>query len=206
MGASTELPLSLESVERKVISGASSYEADRTSSGGCDGACNEARNICTRAHARGRDIERSGGPVYVERRDASGGGRGGGEKQDNGDGASCGADGSSTERDEESGNGGDGESDLEGGSVRACLSRGEALCEWTAFGKDLLDSGEEMLPKDGNKENSIRRKALCRLCARKKYGHLGKGNRAPIPRCLQDRIGGKWPEANSELRMGFREN
>ena len=223
MDTSNELPISRENAEMRLASGASGNETVKTSSVAGDDACyKDASKNCTRVHAR----ESNGGAVSVGRPDGRSVGRRGGGKEDNGDGlrevkgevqrhnrgdskcpiesdndcTSCegGIDRSGTME--------DGESDLEGDSDRVCLFCGEVPCDWATFGKDLLDSGEDMFPKESAGENSVRRKALCRLHTCKKYGHLGKGNRVPIPKCVQDRIRDKWPEANSELCMGFREN
>ena len=66
--------------------------------------------------------------------------------------------------------------------------------------------------EDGNKvddddvlvTNERMRKALYRLFTYMKFGHLGRGNRIPIPQCVVDKFREAYPEPDG-VYMGFHE-
>ena len=52
---------------------------------------------------------------------------------------------------------------------------------------------------------NVVRKALYHLFTYLKYGHLGRGNRIPIPSCVMEKIREEYPDQNREF-MGFCED
>ena len=87
-------------------------------------------------------------------------------------------------------------------------------CEWIEFGKSLLENVNLIYPKDGNGEriddrnvvvdNERVRKTFCRMFTREKHGHLGKGNRIPVPNCAVQKIREAFPDPEDK-HMGFHE-
>ena len=67
----------------------------------------------------------------------------------------------------------------------------------------LVDGVKIVVDKDGVAvSNAKMRKALYRLFTYKKFGHLGKGNRIPIPNCVTDKIKEMYPD-DDDSYMGF---
>jgi len=87
-------------------------------------------------------------------------------------------------------------------------------CEWNEFGKEALEKADMMYNtnKEGKKvdddgvlvTNARMRKALYRLFIYMKFGHLGRGNRIPIPQCVGDNFREAYPEPEG-VYMRFHE-
>ena len=95
-----------------------------------------------------------------------------------------------------------------------CAVCGSMPCEWIEFGKEALEKADMTYNtnEDGNKvddddvpvANARMRKALYRLFTYMKFGHLGRGNRIPIPPCVVDKFREAYPEPDG-VYMGFHE-
>jgi hypothetical protein len=73
-------------------------------------------------------------------------------------------------------------------SEAVCLRCGSTPCEWITYRKGIIEGGQEMYSEEENVENYKKRKAMYRLFTYQKYGHLGKGNRIPIPIYVIEKI------------------
>ena len=100
-----------------------------------------------------------------------------------------------------------------------CITCGAGPCEWEQYGRQAIDMvlGEFILDSNSpgmyihTRDNSTVgrsavRKATYRIFTYLKYGHLGKGNRVPIPECVLCRIREAFPEENEENYVGFQES
>ena len=90
-------------------------------------------------------------------------------------------------------------------SEAVCLRCGSTPCEWITYGKDIIEGGQEMYSEEENVENNKKRKAMYRLFTYIKYGHLGKGNRIPIPICVIEKIREMFPSPDGNY-MGYMSN
>ena len=86
-----------------------------------------------------------------------------------------------------------------------CLRCGSTPCEWITYGKDIIKGGQEMYSEEEDVENNKKRKAMYRLYTYLKFGHLGKGNRIPIPICVTEKIRGMFPSSDGDY-MGYMSN
>ena len=86
-----------------------------------------------------------------------------------------------------------------------CLRCGSTPCEWITYGKDIIEGGQEMYSEGDNVENNKKRKAMYHLFTYLKYGHLGKGNRIPIPICVVEKIRETFPSPDGNY-MGYISN
>ena len=97
---------------------------------------------------------------------------------------------------------------------RICQSM---ACEWEELGEGVVEQsnflynreqrdGQEVIVDDNGVvvPNSKMRRALYRAFIYLKFGHLGKGNRIPIPSCVTKKIREMYPEADGNY-MGFHE-
>ena len=86
-------------------------------------------------------------------------------------------------------------------------------CEWGEFGEGVRDQsrhlyhheqrdGKEVVVDDNGAvvPNNTLRKQLYQIFTYLKYGHLGRGNRIPIPSCVLTRIREMFPDNKF---MGF---
>ena len=100
---------------------------------------------------------------------------------------------------------------------KVCIDCGGTPCEWDELGPDLLERIDSMhrretldgvvvvVDDNGNRvENKAMRKAIYRMFTYSKYGHLGRGQRIPIPDCVLREIRNMYPERDGEY-MGFED-
>ena len=95
-----------------------------------------------------------------------------------------------------------------------CAMCGSMPCEWIEFGTSLLENVNMTHPTDGDGEriddrnvvvdNARVRKTSYKMFIREKYGHLGKGNRIPVPNCVVIKIREAFPDPEDK-HMGFHE-
>lgn len=95
-----------------------------------------------------------------------------------------------------------------------CATCGSMPCEWIEYGKKALDQANCMYRTNANGgkvddtnaevSNNRMRKALYRLFTYLKFGHLGRGNRIPIPECVMKEFRKAFPDAGDEY-MGYYE-
>ena len=88
-------------------------------------------------------------------------------------------------------------------------------CEWLEYGRQALDESKQRYNIDENGShvekngalvpNSTIRRATYRLFTYKKYGHLGRGLRIPIPQCVLDKVREAFPEADGVYHGLFEE-
>ena len=100
------------------------------------------------------------------------------------------------------------ESDIEEEKMESevvCLWCGSTPCKWITYGKDIIEGGQEMYSEGENVENNKKRKAMYHLFTYLKYGHLGKGNRIPIPICVVEKIRETFPSPDGNY-MGYISN
>jgi hypothetical protein len=106
------------------------------------------------------------------------------------------------------------ESECEEEDVAVCEVCGGTPCEWEEFGIELMENmkmmydhgndGDPVKDRDGNiVANSTVRKGAYKLFTYMKFGHLGKGNRIPIPHCVTKKIRERYPEPDGNY-MGFQ--
>ena len=100
---------------------------------------------------------------------------------------------------------------------KVCVDCGGTPCEWDELGPDLLERVDLMhrrekiegvtvvVDDNGNRvENGAMRKAIYRMFTYIKFGHLGRGQRIPIPVCVLREIRNMYPERDGDY-MGFKE-
>ena len=100
---------------------------------------------------------------------------------------------------------------------KVCVHCGGTPCEWDELGPDLLQREQSMhrretidgviIVVDDNDNcvyNRAMRKAIYRVFTYIKYGHLGRGQRIPIPECVLREIRNMFPERDGEY-MGFKD-
>ena len=95
-----------------------------------------------------------------------------------------------------------------------CAICGSMPCEWIEFGTSMLQNVNMTYPTNGDREriddsnvvvdNERMRKTLYKMFTREKYGHLGKGNRIPLPNCVVVKIREAFPDPENKY-MGFHE-
>ena len=96
-----------------------------------------------------------------------------------------------------------------------CIYCANTPCEWHVYGQELLRNtalmhyretrnGKEVVVDESGNEvsNASMRKAMYRMFTYLKFGHLGKGNRIPIPQCVADKIREIYPAEDGKY-MGF---
>jgi hypothetical protein len=101
--------------------------------------------------------------------------------------------------------------------VIVCQICGSTPCEWAEFGDEVKDYSKRlyihkamngtiaMTDRDGNFiPNKKMRKALYKTFTYLKFGHLGRGNRIPIPLCVVSKIREMYPEPDGNY-IGFHE-
>lgn len=97
--------------------------------------------------------------------------------------------------------------------TEVCEDCGSAPCEWREWGRDVLSIADKrftwssdgtILVDEGGTETpcSIVRKNFYQLFTYLKYGHLGRGVRIPIPRCVEQEIRRRYPEPDGNY-LGF---
>lgn len=96
--------------------------------------------------------------------------------------------------------------------VQVCSQCGGTPCEWDEYKEELLQCNTELLASDSSdnsladnidpERNSKMRKALYKSFTYIKFGHLGKGNRIPIPACVTSKIRQLYP-SSGERYVGF---
>ena len=99
-----------------------------------------------------------------------------------------------------------------------CVICSGTPCEWDEFGPELLsrqslmvrrevdDDGIEKLIDSAGRtiQNSKMRLYLYRLFTYLKFGHLGRGNRIPIPNCVTSQIRNLYPDKTyTEFRQAL---
>ena len=102
-----------------------------------------------------------------------------------------------------------------------CVICGGTPCEWDEFGPELIsrqslmvrrevgDDGIENLIDSAGRSifNNKMRLYLYRLFTYLKFGHLGRGNRIPIPNCVTSQIRNLYPDATyTEFRQALQRN
>ena len=110
--------------------------------------------------------------------------------------------------------------DLEGENedkedVPVCNICGGTPCEWDDYGKQCLITMGERFTADPHKEgqyvcnrddacytSGAVRKLIYKMFTYQKHGHLGKGNRIPIPSCVVKKIRKSYPDP-LEVYIGF---
>ena len=103
------------------------------------------------------------------------------------------------------------------GEVIVCQICGGTPCEWVEFGDEVTGYSKRLYTHevtegvialkdpDGNVvPNSKMRKALYKTFTYLKFGHLGRGNRIPIPSCVVSKIREMYPDPDGNY-MGFHE-
>ena len=98
---------------------------------------------------------------------------------------------------------------------KTCVICASTPCEWEEFGTKVVEHSRTLYRREmrGEKEvvvfdngavvpNNTMRRQLYRIFTYLKYGHLGKGNRMPIPSCVTTQIRNMFPD---EEYMGFME-
>ena len=89
-----------------------------------------------------------------------------------------------------------------------CVICGGSPCEWAEYGEELLGRQSLMVRRgvDENGEDSLidstgrpitnkkMRLYMYRLFTYLKFGHLGRGNRIPIPSCVTTQIRNRYPD------------
>ena len=102
------------------------------------------------------------------------------------------------------------------GDEEVCLVCGGTPCEWCEFGMKAAEMMDVQFSKAcvngvmvytrlmDNVEvgPNVIRKAIYKAFVYQKYGHLGKGNRIPIPDCVVNEIRKLYPDKSY---MGFKE-
>ena len=101
--------------------------------------------------------------------------------------------------------------------VTVCQICGGTPCEWVEFGEEVkeyskrlyshedIDGVIALTDRDGNViPNNKMRRALYKTFTYLKFGHLGRGNRIPIPSCVVRKIREMYPEPDGNY-MGFHE-
>lgn len=95
-----------------------------------------------------------------------------------------------------------------------CAICSSVPCEWLEFGKPSLehflnrytvsDEGERVDDDGIPVPNTKIRKAVFKMFTYNKYGHLGQGNRIPIPQCVMDKVREAFPESDCSY-LGFHD-
>ena len=88
-------------------------------------------------------------------------------------------------------------------SLVACTKCGNSPCLVWLIGADLLQDGERHKRSNdaGNRQVRFR---LCRSFTRQMHGVLGKGNRVPMPKCIENMIKSKFPNEDGSDFAGHR--
>lgn len=100
-----------------------------------------------------------------------------------------------------------------GDELPVCEYCGGSPCEWDEWGLETIDATVGRFQWTQNNtvlvdENCLEvsrsfvRKTLYQLFTYVKYRHLGRGNRIPIPTCVEREIRQRYPEPNGEY-MNF---
>ena len=98
---------------------------------------------------------------------------------------------------------------------QVCTDCGGTPCDWYAYGFQIMQELSKLYEPNSESDvtyiriadwacvnASSARKAAYKMFIYMKYGHLGKGVRIPVPRCVVAEIRDKFPDANEEY-MGF---
>jgi hypothetical protein len=99
-----------------------------------------------------------------------------------------------------------------------CVICGGTPCEWDEFGPELLrrqsllarrsgsdEGGEDLVDRNGRPITYTKMRAfLYRTFTYMKFGHLGRGNRIPIPNCVVREIKKLYPDPEGYY-TGFRD-
>ena len=115
--------------------------------------------------------------------------------------------------------------DIDEDEQPVCEHCGASPCEWQQYGEDALEvisfkfipvEEPQYLGNDGHVLYYTRatdgatvdlkavRNAVYRMFTYMKYGHLGKGNRIPIPPCVIQQIRDEYPEPEGGKYTGFQ--
>ena len=100
-----------------------------------------------------------------------------------------------------------------------CQECGGTPCEWLEIGVDMVAQIRETFKGDEDNEgmyirgtdgesvdSSTVRKAAYRLFTYMKFGHLGRGNRIPIPICVKQKIRDAYPLEDDSQYVGYYES
>ena len=85
----------------------------------------------------------------------------------------------------------------------SCQHCGKSPCDWATIHPDIIQYAHQLQTDDEGMLNSARRFRLYRKATFLIHGHLGRGERRELPKCVVDEIHAWYP---GEQYTGFRES